>query len=161
MSSYPFHTMRRKEYFLGFCSQRAAQSAVSLACIAKRYTPRRSQRSVLSSSTTLSLIAATFAESEQQVRFLTDRVNRIAATDFLFNFNRFSDKEALSLFRFRIYDIITLVTILSWPCGQTHTTRNRYGLLPILVTCIVFRRMAVPDRWEDISYMFGKHPSQM
>ena len=41
-----------------------------------------------SSSTTVSMVAAAYAVAEQQVQFLTDRANRIASTDFFFNFNR-------------------------------------------------------------------------
>ena len=58
-------------------------------------------------------------------------------------------------------DIVKLVPILGWPDNQTATSRSRYSVSPILATCILLRRMAVPDRWEELCKRFGKHPSQM
>ena len=106
-------------------------------------------------------VASRYAAAQQQVNFLLDRSNCIAATDFLFNFNRLGDREALQNFRFRVEDIKKLVPILGWPSSKSHTTRNRYSADPIISTCIILRRMAVSDRWEDLAYIFGKHPSQM
>ena len=107
------------------------------------------------------MVTATYAVAEQQVQFFTDRANRIAATDFLLNFNRFSDRETLTLFGFRVDDINTLVRIIAWPWVQTCRTRSRYAVSPTLATCIILRRMAVSDRSEDRCYRFGKHHSQM
>lgn len=153
--------MRQKYHSLGPCKERAAQSAVLVATIAKRYTLRHKNKSAFTSSTALTAFVTSFATAQDQVNLLLDRGNRIAATDFRFNFNRFSDREALSTFRFRVADITMLVPILNWPDEKTYTVRNRYGVSPILATCIVLRRMAVPDRWEDVCFLFGKHPSQM
>ena len=155
------HSMKQKDFALSFCQSRARQSATVLGVIAKRFTHRHTSKSIFGTTACVTAVEFSYALQNQQVNLLLNRSNRIAASDFNFNFNRFSDKEALLKFRFRIEDIVKLVPILSWPSGKRYTSRNRYGVSPILATCIVLRRIAVPDRWEDLCLLFGKHPSQM
>ena len=106
-------------------------------------------------------VASRYVAAQQQVNVLLERSHRIAATDFWFHFNRFGDREASQNFRFRVEDIKKLVPIIGWPSSKSHTTRNRYSADPTIATCIILRRMAVPDRCEGLAYLFGKHPSQM
>lgn len=86
---------------------------------------------------------------------IVKRTNFISMHSFTqHRFPYFSDAICLSLFRFRRTDIMRMVPVIGWPYGATHTTRNRYGLCPLLATCILLRRMATPARWVDLEETF-------
>ena len=80
-------------------------------------------------------------------------------SSFSFNFNPFTDVCCLSLFRFRKQDLIGLVTAIAW--NREITTRNRYMCSPLLVTCVVLRRLTTPAPWRDMEMLFGKHGGQL
>lgn len=124
--------MRQKDFSLSRCNERATQSAGALAAITKHYSRHHAVRMASGSSHALAAAATIFAVTETEVQLVLDRSARIAATEFTFNFNRFSDGEALSKFRFRVEDIARLVPILSWPAEKTHTSHMRYAVSPIL-----------------------------
>lgn len=153
--------MKQKDFVLDPCADRATQSAGALAAITKCYSGRHTMQTALESSHALVTAGAIFSVTRYEVQLVLDRSARIAATQFTFNFNRFRDAEAFGQFRFCGEDITRLVPILSWPVGQSHTSSSRYAVSPILATCSLLRRMAVPERWEDLCTMFGKHPSQV
>ena len=161
VQSTPFTTMRQKDYSLTKCRKRASLFRAALAVIAKRHVTHTHSRSAFKSKPAFVCVASRYVAAQRQVHFLLDRSNRICTTNFWFNFNRFGDRKALQNFRFRVDDINKIVPIVGWPSSQHHTTRNRYGVDPVLATCIILRRMAVPYRWEDLAYLFGKHPSQI
>ena len=109
---HPPTTMRQKGYSLTKCRGRASLFRGALAVVRKRYVSQNKSRSAFTSKNALMGVASRYAAAQQQINFLLDRSNRIATTDFLFNFNRFGDREALQNFRFRVEDIKKLVPIL-------------------------------------------------
>ena len=90
--------MQIKDYTLGECRSRATQSAVALIAIAKRYSNRHKSRWTFSSRSTVAYLTSTCVNEAEQANLLLDRSARITAIDFRFNFNRFSDREALMFF---------------------------------------------------------------
>jgi len=89
------------------------------------------------------------------------RARAISTTQFSFNFNSLTDAMSLSLFRFRKEDVVRMVRAIAWPGQWTKTKRNRYACDPILVTCLILRRVSSPARWVDMEVLFGRHGSQM
>ena len=49
----------------------------------------------------------------------------------MFTLNRFSGREALLYFQFRIVDVCALVPVLGWPSNQSLKKRNLYAVQPI------------------------------
>lgn len=107
------------------------------------------------------MVVWSHTKAQQHVDLLLDRTSRIDATDVLFKFNHYSDYEALSTYRFRLQDIAFLVSLISWPAHLSLTSRNRYAKSQILATCIVMRRIEVPDIWKYLFFLFGKHTYQL
>ena len=68
-----------------------------------------------------------------------------------------SDDVLLALFRFKRTDIIRIVQYVAWPAEQFRTRRNRYGTSPLLVTCVILRLLASPNRWRDLEVLFALH----
>ena len=161
ITAHPSATMTQKDYSITKCRRRSSLFRGALAVIGKRYVTHNNSPSAFASKHAFMAVASRYVAAQQQLNFLLDRSNRIAAIDFWFNFNRFGDREALHKFRFRVKDIKKLVPLLGWASSKSHSTRNRYSADPIVATRMILRRMAVPDRWEDLAYLFGKHPSQM
>ena len=52
-----------------------------------------------------------------------------------------------------------MVTAIAWK--REITTRNRHMCSPLLVTCVVLRRLTTPARWGDMEMLFGKHGGQL
>ena len=52
-----------------------------------------------------------------------------------------------------------MVTAIGWK--KEITTKNRYMCSPLLVTCVVLRRLTTPACWRDMEMMFGKHGGQL
>ena len=67
----------------------------------------------------------------------------------------------LQLFRFRRVDIYRLVPFIAWPEAKQRTERNHYAVTPLLVTCVVLRRLASPTRWAELELLFGLQTSQL
>jgi hypothetical protein len=84
----------------------------------------------------------------------------ISITRFPFTFGSLSDADSLFQFRFKRTDVLRMVNAVGWPDGMTHTTRNRYEVCPLLVTCVILRSAASPGRWRDSECLFGKQQSQ-
>lgn len=72
-----------------------------------------------------------------------------------------TDHVCLTLFRFRRIDLQRMTRALAWPPTSSHTSRNRYGVCPILSACVVLRRMASPARWHDLETLFHLHTSHL
>lgn len=72
------------------------------------------------------------------------RARAISTTQFSFNFNSLTDAMSLSLFRFRKEDVVRMVRAIAWPGQWTKTKRNRYACDPILVACLILRRVGSP-----------------
>lgn len=89
------------------------------------------------------------------------RVNRLSTTNFTFNFNSLSEEQCLLQFRFTREYVEKMVSVVGWPAGMTHSSRNRYSCSPILCTCVLLRRLATPCRWTDLELLFGKHTPQL
>ena len=102
-----------------------------------------------------------FGKELEDHRLCIARCNRISFADFTFNFNRFSNLECVSNFRFRKDDIPRISHAIDWPTTLTHTKRNGFGVTPILAACILLRRFASPCRWSDVEEFFGKHASHL
>jgi hypothetical protein len=84
-------------------------------------------------------------ELSKQIR----RSTMISITRFPFTFGALSDADSLFQFRFKKTDVLRMVNAVGWPNGMTHTTRNRYEVCPLLVTCVILRRATSPGRWRD------------
>ena len=67
----------------------------------------------------------------------------------------------LQLFRFCRANIYRLVPFVAWPEAKHRTKRNRYAITPLLVTCVVLRRLAPLTRWADLELLFGLKTSQL
>ena len=89
------------------------------------------------------------------------KANRISLSDFSFNFNGLTQLDCLRMFRFEKDDLYKMVDCVGWPLSIHTTKRNRYACDPVLVTCIIMRRISSPSRWSDLEIMFGKHASQL
>ena len=89
------------------------------------------------------------------------RTQAISLSNYSFNFNFLTDSDCVFNFRFAKQDVGRVVAALGWPQTQTCTKRNRYSVSPILVACVILRRMASPCRWRDLEVQFGKHASQL
>ena len=50
---------------------------------------------------------------------------------------------------------------MAWPTSQSRTKRNRYAVTPLLVTCIVLRRLASACRWSDLESLLCLHTSHL
>jgi hypothetical protein len=74
---------------------------------------------------------------------------------FPFTFGALSDADSLFQFRFKKMDVLRMVNAVGWPDGMTQTTRNRYEVCPLLVTCVILRSAASPGRWRDSECFFG------
>ena len=98
-----------------------------------------------------------FAEHASKHALNIARSNRISLPDFTFNFFSLSNYECLANFRFCKDDIVKVPRAMGWPSNVTRTSRNAYGLNPLLATCTVLRRFAEPCGWIDVEEVFGKH----
>lgn len=127
--------------------------------IARRRVSARN--SSFSTTNALLVVARNFHRAQSNIENLLIRSNRISISSFTFNFNKFSDYDCLSYFRFRKEDISRVMNATAWPTEKTLTSRNRYAVNPVLSTCILLRRLASPARWRDLEEMFGKHASQL
>lgn len=96
--------------------------------------------------------------SKRQLRLLRLRSLRIHVQSF--DIKELGNKECFRSFRFTEKEILShLVPFVGWQ--QNHTTRNRYACTPLLATCVVLRRLATTNRWEDLTLEFGRHSSQL
>ena len=89
------------------------------------------------------------------------KANRISLSDFSFNFNGLTQLDCLRMFRFEKDDLYKMVDCVGWPWTINTTKRNRYACDPVLVTCIIMRRISSPSRWSDLEILFGRHASQL
>ena len=117
--------------------------------------------SAATSTHSIATIGSRMMREERERGFHLARSNRIGMSQFTFNFNRFSESEALLYFRFKKSDVIKVITAVAWPLGNTRTHRNRFLVTPLLATCIILRRLTSPARWRDLEVFCGKHASQM
>ena len=76
-------------------------------------------------------------------------------------FGAMSDYVLLPLLQFYRKKFISFVDIMAWPASQSRTKRNRYSVTPLLVTCIVLRRLASACRWSDLESLFCLHTSHL
>lgn len=72
-----------------------------------------------------------------------------------------TDRACVTLFRFKRSDLSRIATAIAWPTTQPHTSRNRYAVCPMLVACLLLRRMASPARWNDLELLFYLHTSHL
>ena len=52
-----------------------------------------------------------------------------------------------------------MMTAVSW--DRVIKKRNRYACSPLLVTCVILRRLSSPCRWRDMKLLFGRHGGQL
>ena len=104
--------------------------------------------------------AQTVREERERGPHLARR-NRISTSQFVYNFNLFSESDALLYFRFKKADVTKTINAVAWPSDKTRTHCNRFLVTPILATCIILRRLASPGRWWDLERFVGKYASQM
>ena len=88
---------------------------------------------------------------------LSERSLTISSTTF--NLHILSERQSLSLFRFRKAEIGIFANFMGWKAWKTELNRYRCDL--ITATCIVLRRLSSPCRWRDVECMFGMHGSAM
>ena len=118
------HSIARRR-LLGLRSETGSTSAVYF-CV-KRYTAQR----------------------HEFQRYLS-RSNRISLSEFSFNFNSLTGACCLSLFRFTKHYLFMMMTAVGW--DRVITKRNRYACSPLLVTCLILRRLTTPCIWRTWSY---------
>ena len=107
-------------------------------------------------------VAAQVDVHYKERRKILQRCRKIRLTSFVeHRFLNFSDAVMLQLFRFRRADIYRLVPFIAWPEAKHRTKRNRYAVTPLLVTCVVLRRLASPTLWADLELLFGLLTSQL
>lgn len=83
----------------------------------------------------------------------------ISSSDFSFNFNALGNEDCQFFFRFDKADVIRMSSIIGWT--RSSTVRNQYAASALLVTCIVLRKVASPERWRSSEEFFGKHMSAL
>jgi len=74
-----------------------------------------------------------------------------------FDLERLPHTECMSKFRLSKTDIYRLVHCFSIP--DVVQTAERTSCTAVEALCIVLRRLAVPDRWEDLIAIFHRSPS--
>ena len=98
------------------------------------------------------------AQRHEFQRYLS-RSNRISLSEFSFNFNSLTDACCLFLFRLTKHYLFMMMTAVGW--DRVITKRNRYACSPLLVTCVILRRLTTPCRWQDMELLFGRHGAQL
>lgn len=119
----------------------------------------RAPASIYGSTTALLFCVKGYAAQRKEYSRYIQRSNRISLSEFSFNFNSLTDSCCLSLFRFTKKDIGRLVTAVGWVGFLTE--RNRYSCSPLLVACVILRRLTTPSRWRDLEFLFGRHGAQL
>lgn len=123
---------------------------------------REDPNSIFSSTSMICILAHCIKKQKHQQYLRISRSLSISLTDFVVHkFPMMSDEILLSCFRFRRQDILKLVPAIGWPENWSRTRRNRYSVSPLLVTCVVLRRLASPTRWADLELLFGLHKSHL
>ena len=128
----------QRDHSVTLATGRAMKWRASLRVLmARRHLPSPSSTSAV----LMHCIKRCTSEQGELLRF-SERSNRISLSSFSYNFNAFTDVCCLSLFRFRKQDVIRMVTAIAWK--REITTRNSYMCSPLLVTCVVLRRLTTP-----------------
>ena len=89
------------------------------------------------------------------------KANHISLSDFSFNFNGVTHLDCLRMYGFEKDDLYKMIDCLGWLLSINTTKRNRYACDPVVVTCIIMRRISSPPRWSDMEIMFARHASQL
>jgi hypothetical protein len=146
---------RQRDYRRGTIIQRLREwRTVSLSLARQRILFRNPSSSVTNN---LCFPAVQWELRREELCKQIRRSTIISITRFPFTFGALSDADSLFQFRFKNTDVFRMVKAVGWPDGMTHTTRNRYEVCPLLVTCVILRRAASPGRCRDSEGFFGKH----
>ena len=148
---------RQLDYTIGATARRARRwrHASMQVCLRRM----EGRLSAATGTHSIATIGSHMMREERERSFHVGRSSRISMSQFMFNFNRFSESEALLHFRFKKSDVMKMINALAWPLSKTRTHRNRFLVAPLLGTCIVLRRLESPARWRDLELFFGKHAS--
>lgn len=153
---------RQSDYTNGAVLRRKSTNGVIVQHIAKaRLATTTTVFKGVAGAKGLAILCRRFIDEDREAQGHYNKREEMLAVNFTFNFNSFLDLDCLVKFRFTKRDIIRLLPVFSWPETQTHTRRNRYSVTPILVCCIILRRLATPTRWVDCERMFGKWKSHL
>ena len=76
-----------------------------------------------------------------------------------FNLNIYSERAAITDFRFKTTEIPAIARIMNW--HDEPTKRCRYRCDSTTACCIVLRKLATPCRWYDLEPVFGMHSSKL
>ena len=142
------------DYTLSACRRRVTALSVATGAVWRRRT--KAPRSAFSSSAVLLQLATLAQHEANEEETILTRYNCISVSDFSFNFNALGDQQCLILFLFKKKHVLRMVAAVSWPPMKRSTSRNRYAVTSILVTCLVLRRVSSPARWTDLEMIFGK-----
>jgi hypothetical protein len=116
---------RQRDHTVGKVERRMRKWILIGSEMSKR---RANVGSAFSSTSALYSVMILYAkERENYTKHLT-RSKRLSISDFSFNFNRLSDSDCLSLFRFCKCDVLKMVTAISWPEHIFASKRNRYSV---------------------------------
>jgi hypothetical protein len=76
-----------------------------------------------------------------------------------FDLGDYSDEECVNLFRFTTTQLAELIHHLRIPGSIIAPNRSRATGIEAL--CITLRRLAYPNRWHDLRYVFGRQASEL
>ncbi len=139
----------------------AMQRDTRLVAVAKR---RNAAVALLISSSRTSLamrlmLAEDAEEEEEELHHMHSGRSRLMSSRF--KLDDMGEDRCVKLFRFRREDVGIIASMLQWPSevscsdGTLVTPRRRYAFFKEKGLCILFGRLAMPQRWREMeSIMF-------